>query len=317
MSKTTIVLDLQEDKRMAIVNESAPANSPGARLRAAVAEERPLQVVGAITAYAARMAAATGFKALYLSGGGVAANSLGVPDLGISTMDDVVIDVRRITDACPLPLLVDADTGWGGAFNIARTVKSFIKFGAAGLHIEDQVQAKRCGHRPGKEVVSKQEMVDRIKAAVDARTDSAFVIMARTDALAVEGIDRALERAAACVEAGADMVFPEAVTELALYRRFRDAVQVPVLANITEFGQTPLYTRDQLASVGVDLVLYCCSAYRAMNAAALATYEAIRRDGTQKNVLDRMQTRSDLYGYLDYHAYEAKLDELFAEGKEK
>ena len=302
---------------MAIVGLSSPINSPGARLRAAVAEERPLQVVGSINAYAARMAAASGFKAIYLSGGGVAANSLGVPDLGISTLDDVLIDIRRITDACPLPLLVDADTGWGGAFNIARTVKSIGKFGAAGLHIEDQVQAKRCGHRPGKEIVSKQEMVDRIKAAVDARSDPQFVIMARTDALAVEGIDSALERAVACVEAGADMILPEAMTELAMYRRFKDAVKVPILANITEFGHTPLYTRDELASVGVDIVLYCCSAYRAMNAAALATYQAIRRDGTQKNVLDRMQTRADLYRYLDYHAYEAKLDELFAEGKEK
>ncbi len=282
---------------------AVPKSSPGARLRAAVSAERPLQVVGAINAYAARMAAACGFKALYLSGGGVAANSLGVPDLGISTMDDVLIDVRRITDACGLPLLVDADTGWGGAFNIARTVKSFIKFGAAGLHIEDQVQAKRCGHRPGKEVVSKEEMVDRVKAAVDARNDSEFVIMARTDALAVEGIDAAIERAVACVEAGAD--------------RFKDAVKVPVLANITEFGQTPLFTREELGSVGVDIVLHCCSAYRAMNAAALATYQAIRRDGTQKNVLDLMQTRADLYKYLDYHAYEAKLDELFAVGKEK
>jgi len=301
---------------MTHANEST-MHSPGARLRAAVAAERPLQVVGAINAYAARLAAASGFKALYLSGGGVAANSLGVPDLGISTLDDVLVDVRRITDACALPLLVDADTGWGGAFNIARTVKSFIKFGAAGLHIEDQVQAKRCGHRPGKEVVSKQEMVDRIKAAVDARTDEQFVVMARTDALAVEGMERTLERAVACVEAGADMVFPEAMTELALYRRFKDAVKVPILANITEFGQTPLYTRDELGSVGVDIVLYCCSAYRAMNAAALATYQAIRRDGTQKNVLDRMQSRAELYGYLDYHAYETKMDELFAEGKEK
>jgi methylisocitrate lyase len=286
-------------------------------LRAAVRSERPLQAVGAITAYTARMAAAVGFKALYLSGGGVAANSLGVPDLGVSTMDDVLTDIRRITDACDLPLLVDADTGWGGAFNIARTVKSFIKFGAAGLHIEDQVQAKRCGHRPGKEIVSRQEMVDRVKAAVDARTDPGFVIMARTDALAVEGIEAAIERAVACVEAGADMIFPEAMTELAMYRRFKDAVQVPILANITEFGQTPLFTRDELGSVGVDIVLYCCSAYRAMNAAALGVYEAIRRDGTQKNVVDRMQTRADLYKYLDYHAYEAKLDELFAEGKEK
>jgi methylisocitrate lyase len=302
---------------MTHANESTPMNSQGARLRAAVAAERPLQVVGAINAYAARLAEASGFKALYLSGGGVAANSLGVPDLGISTLDDVLVDIRRISDACALPLLVDADTGWGGAFNIARTVKSFIKFGAAGLHIEDQVQAKRCGHRPGKEIVSKQEMVDRIKAAVDARSDAQFVVMARTDALAVEGMERAVERAVACVEAGADMVFPEAVTDLAMYRRFKDAVKVPVLANITEFGQTPLYTRDELGSAGVDIVLYCCSAYRAMNAAALATYQAIRRDGTQKNVLDRMQSRAELYRYLDYHAYEAKLDELFAEGKEK
>lgn len=302
---------------MATVDTSAPPRSPGARLRAAVEAERPLQAVGAITAYTARMAAAVGFKALYLSGGGVAANSLGVPDLGVSTMDDVLTDVRRITDACDLPLLVDADTGWGGAFNIARTVKSFIKFGAAGLHIEDQVQAKRCGHRPGKEIVSKQEMVDRVKAAVDARTDPGFVIMARTDALAVEGLEKALERAVACVEAGADMVFPEAITDLAMYRRVKDAVKVPILANITEFGQTPLFTRDELASVGVDIVLYCCSAYRAMNAAALAVYETIRRDGTQKNIVDRMQTRADLYRYLDYHSYEAKLDQLFAEGKEK
>jgi len=295
----------------------APNSSPGARLRAAVQAERPLQIVGAINAYAARMAAACGFRALYLSGGGVAANSLGVPDLGISTMDDVLIDIRRITDACPLPLLVDADTGWGGAFNIARAVRSFVKQGAAGLHIEDQVQAKRCGHRPGKEIVSKQEMVDRVKAAVDARRDSAFVIMARTDALAVEGIEAAIERSMACVEAGADMIFPEAMTELKMYRRFKDAVKVPVLANITEFGQTPLYTREELGAVGVDIVLHCCSAYRAMNAAALATYQAIRRDGTQKNVLNLMQTRDELYRYLDYHAYEAKLDRLFAAGKEK
>jgi methylisocitrate lyase len=296
---------------------AAHSASPGARFRAAVVAERPLQVVGAINALSARMAAACGFKALYLSGGGVAANSLGIPDLGISTMDDVLIDIRRITDACALPLLVDADTGWGGAFNIARTVKSFVKFGAAGLHIEDQVQSKRCGHRPGKEIVSKQEMVDRIKAAVDARTDAEFVIMARTDALAVEGMDKAIERAIACVEAGADMIFPEAMTELAMYRRFKNAVKVPILANITEFGQTPLYTRDELATVDVDIVLHCCSAYRAMNAAALNTYQAIRRDGTQKNVLDTMQTRADLYKYLDYYAYEAKLDELFAEGREK
>lgn len=302
---------------MAIPNVPAPAISAGARLRAAVAAEHPLQVVGAITAYTARLAAASGFKALYLSGGGVAANSLGVPDLGISTVDDVLTDIRRITDACALPLLVDADTGWGGAFNIARTVSSFIKFGAAGMHIEDQVQAKRCGHRPGKELVSREEIVDRVKAAVDARTDGSFVLMARTDALAVEGIDKAIERAVACVEAGADMIFPEAVTDLAMYRRFKEAVKVPILANITEFGATPLYSRAELGAVGVDVVLYCCSAYRAMNAAALAVYEAIRRDGTQKNVLDRMQSRADLYKYLDYHSYEAKLDELFREGKEK
>jgi methylisocitrate lyase len=285
-------------------------------LRAAVADERPLQIVGTINAYTARLAQACGYRAIYLSGGGVAANSLGLPDLGISSMDDVLTDIRRITDAVPLPLLVDADTGWGGAFNIARTVKSFIKFGAAGLHIEDQVQSKRCGHRPGKEIVPQDEMVDRIKAAVDARTDASFVIMARTDALAVDGLQRAIERAIACVEAGADMVFPEAMTELSMYRRFKDAVRVPILANITEFGHTPLYTREELSSVGVDIVLHCCSAYRAMNAAALATYQAIRRDGTQKNVLASMQTREDLYRYLDYHAYEDKLDSLFAAGKQ-
>ena len=290
-------------------------SSAGLRLRASARAETPLQVVGTINAFTARMAEATGFKALYISGGGVAANSLGVPDLGISSMEDVLTDIRRITDASSLPLLVDADTGWGGAFNIARTVKSFIKFGAAGLHIEDQVQAKRCGHRPGKEVVSKEEMVDRVKAAVDARTDDQFVIMARTDALAVEGIDAAIERSLACVEAGADMIFPEAMTELSMYRKFKDAVKVPILANITEFGHTPLYTRDELGSVGVDIVLYCCSAYRAMNAAALNTYQAIRRDGTQKNVLDTMQTRADLYQYLNYHSYEDKLDNLFAQGK--
>ena len=291
---------------------STPApHSAGAKLRAALAAEKPLQVVGAINAYAARMAEATGFRALYLSGGGVAANSLGLPDLGISTMDDVLIDIRRITEASSLPLLVDADTGWGGAFNIARTVRAFIKAGAAGLHIEDQVQAKRCGHRPGKEVVAREEMVDRVKAAVDARTDAGFVIMARSDALASEGLDRMIERLAACVHAGADAVFPEAITDLAMYRKVRDAVKVPVLANITEFGQTPLYTREELGGAGVDIVLHCCSAYRAMNLAALKVYQAIRRDGTQKNVLADMQTREDLYKYLDYHAYEQKLDALF------
>ncbi len=286
--------------------------TPGAKFRQALKEEKPLVCVGAITAYAARMAEAVGFKSLYLSGGGVAANSLGVPDLGISAMEDVLIDIRRITDASSLPLLVDADTGWGGAFNIARTVRSFTKAGAAGMHIEDQVQSKRCGHRPGKEIVSKEEMADRVKAAVDARSDSQFVVMARTDALAVEGIEHAIERAVACVEAGADMIFPEAMTDLAMYRKFRQAVKVPILANITEFGHTPLYTRDELGSAGVDIVLFCCAAYRSMNAAALKTYEAIRRDGTQKGVLGTMQTRDDLYRYLDYHSYEKKLDELFA-----
>ncbi|MFI4868185.1 MAG: methylisocitrate lyase [Steroidobacterales bacterium] len=292
-----------------------PALSAGARFRAALRDERPLQLVGTINAYVARLAAASGFRAIYLSGGGLAANSLGVPDLAISTMDDVLVDIRRITDVCALPLLVDADTGWGGAFNIARTVRSFAKAGAAGLHIEDQVQAKRCGHRPGKEIVPLAEMVDRVKAAVDARPDRDFVIMARTDALASEGLERAIERAVACVEAGADMIFPEAVTELAQYQRFRQAVGVPILANITEFGRTPLYTRDELGAVGVDIVLYCCAAYRAMNAAALATYEAIRRDGTQQNMLARMQTRADLYRYLDYDAFEQHLDRLFAAGK--
>jgi methylisocitrate lyase len=294
-----------------------PQVSAGSKFRAAVQAEKPLQVVGAITAFTARMAEASGFKAIYISGGGVAANSLGVPDLGISGMDDVLTDIRRITDASSLPLLVDADTGWGGAFNIARTVRSFTKAGAAGLHIEDQVQAKRCGHRPGKEVVSKEEMVDRVKAAVDARSDDQFVIMARTDALAVEGIDAAIERSLACVEAGADMIFPEAMTELSMYKKFKDAVKVPILANITEFGHTPFYSTSELGSVGVDIVLYCCSAYRAMNAAALNTYQAIRRDGTQKNVLHTMQTRADLYKYLNYHSYEEKLDSLFAKGKAK
>jgi methylisocitrate lyase len=295
---------------------SNPVNA-GAKFRAALAAEKPLQVVGAINAYTARMAEATGFRALYLSGGGVAANSLGLPDLGISTMDDVLVDIRRITEASALPLLVDADTGWGGAFNIARTVRSFIKAGAAGMHIEDQVQTKRCGHRPGKEVVPREEMVDRVKAAVDARTDGGFVIMARSDALASHGLDEMIERLRACVAAGADAVFPEAITDLAMYRKVRDAVNVPVLANITEFGKTPLYTREELGAVGVDIVLHCCSAYRAMNLAALRVYEAIRRDGTQKRVVGDMQTRDDLYKYLDYHSYERKLDALFSAEKEK
>ncbi|WP_257387383.1 methylisocitrate lyase [Tahibacter caeni] len=286
--------------------------SAGARFREAVAAEHPLQVVGTITAYAARMAERVGFKAIYLSGGGVAANSLGMPDLGISTMEDVLTDIRRITDVCPLPLLVDVDTGWGGAFNIARTVRSLIKAGAGALHIEDQVAAKRCGHRPGKAIVPKDEMVDRIKAAVDARHEAGFVIMARTDAIAVEGLDKAIERAQACVEAGADMIFPEAIYTLEQYRQFRDAVKVPILANITEFGQTPLFTTTELGSAGVDIVLYCCGAYRAMNQAALNVYETIRRDGTQKAAVPTMQTRDALYDFLGYHAYERKLDELFA-----
>jgi len=289
--------------------------SPGARFRAALAAEKPLQIAGAINAYTARMADAVGFRALYLSGGGVAANSLGLPDLGISTMEDVLIDVRRITDATALPLLVDIDTGWGGAFNIARTIRSMIKAGAGAVHIEDQVGAKRCGHRPGKELVPTEEMVDRIKAAVDARTDAQFVLMARTDALAGEGMARAIARAQAYVAAGADMIFAEAVTELPVYTEFRRAVGVPILANITEFGQTPLYTREELAAAGVDIILYCCGAYRAMNAAALKVYEAIRAEGTQKSVLPLMQTRADLYRYLGYHAYEEKLDALFAKDK--
>jgi methylisocitrate lyase len=286
--------------------------SPGARFRAAVREEKPLQVAGAINAYTAKLAEATGFRALYLSGGGVAANSLGMPDLGISTMEDVLTDVRRITDASSLPLLVDIDTGWGGAFNIARTIRAMIKAGAAAVHIEDQVGSKRCGHRPGKELVSAAEMVDRIKAAVDARTDEQFVLMARTDALANEGLDAAIERAQAYVAAGADIIFAEAVTESTMFTRFREAIGVPILANITEFGQTPLFTREDLAAAGVDIILYCCAAYRAMNAAALKVYEVIRSDGTQRNVLEMMQSREDLYRYLDYHSYEKKLDDLFA-----
>ena len=292
--------------------------SPGAKFRAAMKAEKPLQCVGAINAYHARLAERTGYKALYLSGGGVAASSLGLPDLGISNLEDVLTDVRRITDVCPLPLLVDVDTGFGAsAFNIARTVRSLIKSGAAAMHIEDQVGAKRCGHRPGKELVPKEEMVDRIKAAVDAKTDPDFVVMARTDALAVEGLDRAIERALACVDAGADAVFPEAMTELSMYRKFADAVKVPVLANITEFGATPLFTLDELRSAGVAIALYPLSAFRAMNAAALKVYNAIRKEGTQKSVVDLMQTRDDLYEALDYLAYERKLDQLFAKEKAK
>jgi methylisocitrate lyase len=283
--------------------------------RSAVKQEQPLQVIGAINAYTARMAQTTGFRALYLSGGGVAANSLGMPDLGISTMEDVLVDVRRITDVTTLPLLVDIDTGWGSAFNIARTIRSMQKAGAAAVHMEDQVGSKRCGHRPGKELVAAEEMVDRIKAAVDARTDEEFVIMARTDALAGEGLSAALDRSAAYVAAGADMIFAEAVTDLSMYTRFKEKVKVPILANITEFGQTPLYTTQQLAAAGVDIVLYCCAAYRAMNAAALKVYHAIRTEGTQSNVLNLMQTRAELYEFLGYQAYEQKLDELFASAK--
>ena len=289
--------------------------SPGARFREAIAQEKPLQIAGTINAYAARLAQRVGFRSIYLSGGGVAAGSLGLPDLGISTLDDVLIDIRRITDVCDLPLLVDVDTGWGGAFNIARAVKSLTKFGAAAMHIEDQVQQKRCGHRPNKEIVSKDEMVDRIKAAVDAKTDSQFVVMARTDALAIEGLEAAIERACACVEAGADMIFPEAITDLDMYRKFADAVKVPILANITEFGQTPLFSTTELASANVAMALYPLSAWRAANAAALKVYEAIRRDGHQKNVVDLMQSRDDLYDYLGYHAFEQKLDGLFAREK--
>ncbi|MFG6772734.1 methylisocitrate lyase [Burkholderia pseudomallei] len=289
--------------------------SAGAKFRAAVAAEQPLQVVGAITAYAAKMAEAVGFKAVYLSGGGVAANSLGIPDLGISTMDDVLVDANRITNATNLPLLVDIDTGWGGAFNIARTIRSFIKAGVGAVHLEDQVGQKRCGHRPGKECVPAGEMVDRIKAAVDARADETFVIMARTDAAAAEGIDAAIERAIAYVEAGADMIFPEAMKTLDDYRRFKEAVKVPILANLTEFGSTPLFTLDELKGANVDIALYCCGAYRAMNKAALNFYETVRRDGTQKAAVPTMQTRAQLYDYLGYYAYEEKLDQLFNQGR--
>ena len=291
--------------------------SPGKRFRDAIAQEKPLQIAGTINAYAARLAERVGFRAIYLSGGGVAAGSLGLPDLGISTLDDVLVDIRRITDVTSVPLLVDVDTGWGGAFNIARAVKSLTKFGAAAMHIEDQAQQKRCGHRPNKELVSKDEMVDRIRAAADARTDSSFVIMARTDALAVEGLEAAIDRACACVEAGADMIFPEAITELAMYRKFADAVKVPILANITEFGKTPLFTTQELAGANVAMALYPLSAWRAANAATLKVYEALRKEGHQKNVVDLMQTRDDLYDYLDYHAYEKKLDALFAQNRSK
>jgi methylisocitrate lyase len=289
--------------------------SAGARFRQALAAESPLQVMGAITAYAGLMAKRTGYKALYLSGGGVAANSLGMPDLGISTMEDVLTDARRIVDATQMPLLVDIDTGWGGAFNIGRTIRNFERIGVAAVHMEDQVGQKRCGHLPGKEVVTKDEMVDRIKAAVDARSDTGFVIMARTDAAAVEGIDSAIERAMAYVEAGADMIFPEAMTSLEDYRAVKAKVKVPILANLTEFGSTPFYTIDELRGAGVDIALYCCGAYRAMNKAALNFYETVRRDGTQKHIIDTLQTRAALYDFLGYHAYEDKLDALFAQNK--
>jgi len=293
-----------------------PLTSAGARFRQALREEQPLQIIGAINANHALLAQRAGYRAIYLSGGGVAAGSLGLPDLGINTLDDVLTDIRRITDVCELPLLVDIDTGFGAsAFNIARSIKSLIKFGAAACHIEDQVGAKRCGHRPGKEIVSADEMVDRVKAAVDARTDPDFFIMARTDAISVEGVDAALERARACVEAGADSIFAEACYDLDTYRRFTQALDVPVLANITEFGKTPLFTVQELASAQVAMVLYPLSAFRAMNKAAETVYEAIRRDGHQKNVLDLMQTREELYDRIGYHAYEQKLDALFQKNK--
>ncbi|MFW1807334.1 methylisocitrate lyase [Acinetobacter ursingii] len=290
--------------------------SAGQKFREAVATEHPLQVVGAINANHALLAQRAGYKAIYLSGGGVAAGSLGLPDLGISNLDDVLTDVRRITDVCDLPLLVDVDTGFGAsAFNIARTTKSMIKFGAAAMHIEDQVGAKRCGHRPNKAIVTQQEMVDRIKAAVDARTDENFVIMARTDALAVEGLQAAIDRAGAYIEAGADMLFPEAITELAMYKQFANATKVPVLANITEFGSTPLFTTEELASADVSIALYPLSAFRAMNKAAENVYQTLRKEGTQKNVVDTMQTRQELYERINYHAFEQYLDGTFAKSK--
>jgi methylisocitrate lyase len=290
--------------------------SAGKRFREAVAEEKPLQVIGTINAYHARMAKRVGYRAIYLSGGGVAAGSLGLPDLGISNLDDVLTDIRRITDVCDLPLLVDVDTGFGAsAFNVARTTKSLIKFGAAAMHIEDQVGAKRCGHRPGKELVSSGEMCDRIKAAVDARTDPAFAVMARTDSLASEGLDAAIDRATDYVAAGADMIFPEAVSDLKTYAKFVQAARVPVLANITEFGQTPMFTVDELRSVNVAIALYPLTAFRAMNKAALRTYETVRKKGTQKDILADLQTRDELYDFLDYHSFEKKLDELFSKEK--
>lgn len=292
-------------------------NSAGHKFRNAVAEHRPLQIVGTINAYTAMMAERIGHKAIYLSGGGVAAASYGLPDLGITSLDNVLEDVRRITAASSLPLLVDIDTGWGGAFNIARAIKEMIRAGAAAVHIEDQVQQKRCGHRPNKAIVEQVEMVDRIKAAVDARNDDRFVIMARTDALAVEGMEAALDRACACVEAGADMIFPEAMVTLEDYRKFCDAVKVPVLANLTEFGATPYFTLEQLSGVGIALALYPLSAFRAMNKAAENVYKTLLKDGTQQRVVATMQTRAELYDYLHYHDFEAKLDQLFADSARK
>jgi methylisocitrate lyase len=290
--------------------------TPGLLFKKAIEAERPLQVIGAINAYHAKFAEKTGYKAIYLSGGGVAAGSLGVPDLGISTLEDVLIDIRRITDSTSLPLLVDVDTGFGGAFNIARTIRSVEKSGAAAVHIEDQIQAKRCGHRPNKSIVSQNEMVDRIKSAVDAKNDENFVIMARTDALAVEGLQSAIDRACACVEAGADMIFPEAINDLDTYKKFTKSLDVPVLANITEFGATPLFSLDELNSVGIAIALYPLSAFRAMNKAALNIYKGLREEGTQKNLVEQMQTREELYEFLDYHEYEKKLDQLFKKEKD-
>lgn len=289
----------------------------GFLFRQAIKQERPLQVIGAINAYHAKLAEKTGYKAIYLSGGGVAAGSLGIPDLGISTLEDVLIDIRRITDVTTLPMLVDIDTGFGGALNIARTIRAVEKAGGAAVHIEDQVQAKRCGHRPNKAIVSQAEMVDRIKSAVDAKQDNNFVIMARTDALAVEGLESAIDRACACVNAGADMIFPEAINDLATYKKFTDAVDVPVLANITEFGATPLFTIAELKSVNIAIALYPLSAFRAMNKAALNVYQSVRKNGTQREVVDQMQTREELYDYLDYHTYEQRLDQLFSQEKKQ
>ena len=290
--------------------------TPGLLFKKAIEAERPLQVIGAVNAYHAKLAEKTGYKAIYLSGGGVAAGSLGVPDLGILTLEDVLIDIRRITDSSSLPLLVDVDTGFGGAFNIARTIRSVEKSGAAAVHIEDQIQAKRCGHRPNKSIVSQNEMVDRIKSAVDAKNDENFVIMARTDALAVEGLQSAIDRACACVEAGADMIFPEAINDLDTYKKFTKSLDVPVLANITEFGATPLFSLDELNSVGIAIALYPLSAFRAMNKAALNIYKGLREEGTQKNLVEQMQTREELYEFLDYHEYEKKLDQLFKKEKD-